>query len=224
MQIKLSRGEYWILESLISIKYPVCDYSSPDHEAIFNRPTHGLDHAELLDTLDAMVRSGWISAHWWDMLPDHDPETAPFAPTRKEIEAALVAPRLDSLRHPSERPPLMYAELTALGGSVWESFACPTWDAFMDVDLGMNGPGEFVAVQKWRLEKYLLHAHYLGTLIRLDTLQWDVISPWQATYWKTLPVGHRVRFENQQDHSIPNWDLIPSACSRLQKWYCWSSA
>ena len=39
-----------------------------------------------------------------------------------------------------------------------------------------------------------LSQHNSEVVVIPGSKHWDVLRPWQATYWKELPVGHRLRF------------------------------
>ena len=223
MQIKLSRAEYWILETLVRFKYPLSDYASPDHELIFNQPSHGLNRADLLDTLEAMVRARWIETHWWDDSIVEDSESGAFFPERDEIDKAMDGRRVIEMDWASRQSPLLYAQLTPLGGSIWESFACPKWERFID-DCIQTEVGELSSIEKGNLEYYLLHAHYLGIIVKAETLKWEIVSPWEATYWKTFPQAHRVRFERHQEELSDSDEQrsIPHSFMTSLEWYRWS--
>ena len=47
----------------------------------------------------------------------------------------------------------------------------------------------------WRVERYLRYLDMLGCELDLRSIQLEEIGPWEATYWKTLPHGHRCGFQ-----------------------------
>ena len=56
-----------------------------------------------------------------------------------------------------------------------------------------------------------------------ETIVWTEVSPWQATYWKQLPHGHRVQFKHRErnDDEVRDLWLTPNGVYSLQKWYDW---
>jgi hypothetical protein len=49
---------------------------------------------------------------------------------------------------------------------------------------------------------------------------WDVLEPWQATYWKVLPLGHRMRFSYDVPPPEPGFDPTAWAwLKEIQNWY-----
>jgi len=116
---RLTRAEYWILESAGESFRPPSLLVSEDIEAHYNKPGHGLDRLALVDTLDRLVSGGLIG--FADIRGAQNFEV-PFTGQRDRprIEAALAE------SHPDK---FTYYGLTAEGGRVWEAFARPDWDA-----------------------------------------------------------------------------------------------
>lgn len=71
-------------------------------------------------------------------------------------------------------------------------------------------------VEKW-IESTCSHVH---TEVILETVAWDYIAPWQATYWKQLDGAHRVRFHGQED--TREYSSPPSSVNYFDYgWYAW---
>jgi hypothetical protein len=210
MEVRLSRAEYWLLETVVTFTTPLHYLVAENLEQILNKPTHGLPAQRLIDVLAGLFDRGWIEA---DGFED---ETAPRPLDRQEIARALAQP-VGGTTEGKWR-----YQLTAAGGAVWESFAAPDWDRFLDIGIGMpEDGGEFIGASEKRLRRYLALVHHQGYRVVPGSEQWDVVRPWQATYWKELPAGHRVRFSFTYDDRTPRWDGIPHEVILLTEWYRW---
>ena len=71
------------------------------------------------------------------------------------------------------------------------------------------------------MEQYLEVYPYLQ--IDPNSVRWTRLTPWQATYWKELPVGHQARYRGKEidgDGISPHKYEIWSEKLRMwQKWY-----
>jgi hypothetical protein len=194
-ELRLSRGEYWLLESAVDGMPPFRWLVSPNIEAIFNKTGHGLTRDALLDTLDGLVMQGFIRAR-------HE-ERDEFTPTRDEIAAAFDE---SSDSHWAD---VTHYGLTPAGGAAWEAFAAPDWNRYIDSGCDEHNRYDVTCADRRRLHGYLAALRREGTF-QEESLVWDEVAPWQATYWKQLPHGHRARFVCI-DHELtdpPSW------------WYC----
>jgi hypothetical protein len=164
---------------------------------IVNKPGHGLDRDELIDTFEKLVVAGLVCAH----------RDADFAPTRSEIEDAIDEPA--DRRRP--RSAVTHYGLTPAGGAAWEAFAAPDWNRRIDCSSDENSQYEVTCADRKWMEQYLAALWSEGALDE-STLVWDEVAPWQSTYWKELPLGHRARFT-----FIDDIRRRPPVAS---EWYC----
>lgn len=206
----LTRGEYWLLNNVVDSTCPICFLVSNQTEELFNNPGHRLSRKRLVETLIGMTERGWIEGYRCEDLASL---------TGDEIEKGF-------LERPTEVGHELGYRLTALGGAVWEAFAAPDWDRYLHVWTSSEGAlNEFFCATRWRLEKYLSLVQFLDVLVQPESIEWDEVVPWEATYWKTLPRGHRVRFLHKdlhQDIDGPkDLDRVPQTVMSLQRWYHW---
>jgi hypothetical protein len=129
-------------------------------------------------------------------LSKYDPDTSPrhFGPVHKLPSALQVT-----------------YKITESGGREWEGCAKPDWDHFV------NGSddyvsGELVSFDKEHLIAYMgWYPEIAGSLIQLDTINWETLRNFNILYWKQLPVVHRVSFQLQPSgkrwgsDSAPQW-------------------
>ncbi len=212
MELRLSRGEYWLLNSVVEHATPIAFLkgSDPLHLFNFNKTGHGLSREHLVATLCDLFHRGWITAAVRAMDSDVEPQEVGKL-SSEAIVSALDGPQ------PISRQPCIYYRLTPEGASVWQSFASPEWDLFIDTTTG-----EFVGTTEWRVRKFFDLIHYLGIAVIPASVIWDEVRPWKATYWKTLPVGYRVRFEyEEREMPEPFWENVPHEIVFLQRWYDW---
>ncbi|MDM9384717.1 hypothetical protein QUB80_29085 [Chlorogloeopsis sp. ULAP01] len=118
--------------------------------------------------------------------------------------------------------------LTSQGGARWESVAHPDWDRYCVVNIGFNESGEIAESQvicpsKQFVEKFLSINCYVSAVVHVPgTEVWDVLEPWQATYWKNLPKGYRVRFQGSHNEWSIDSDTSPEwieANDQANEWY-----
>jgi hypothetical protein len=62
----MDKAKYWLLDAAIELKLAIRMLLSPDLEIALNRPTHGLDHRQLLETLRQLFEQGYLAA--WKIL------------------------------------------------------------------------------------------------------------------------------------------------------------
>jgi hypothetical protein len=207
-EVRLTRGEYWLLETAVIFSIPIRCLLAPNIEEKFNKPGHGLARGPLVATIERLVAQGFVVA---------ETETrSAFVPARSEIEAALDE------SGPPQGEWTSYL-LTAVGGAAWESFAAPDWDRYIDDSFDFPDDAEdveaheVICADRTRLDSYLRQLWSEGELDAASLVH-DVLVPWQATYWKVLPRGHRARFRFRDDPAA----RPPEASWRFTDgWYNW---
>jgi hypothetical protein len=204
----MDAADYWILDSAHEAWYPLDLLVSPDIEAAYNRATHGLSYEALLAVLERLFQRGDLAAE----LVERPEVRRPTQPTRAEIEAALA------------RTIFMIYGLSLQGGARWEAVSQPDWRRYIYGAYTIDPhEGEIIAQDRAVVETYLACLPYVtDTIVEPTSLTWDVLEPWHATYWKTLPIGHRVRFRyTSLDSNEPR--IVPPDMAqwleRMQQWY-----
>lgn len=190
-------GEAWLLHQAVHGYIPLTFLAMSD-EAIsqqFNTPSHNMPRQELLYVLWSLFERGDLLAYQ-EMAGEH-------IPTLGQLDAALVEPQ----RHANGATiwgtgvdgPLRYA-LTASGAAKWEEFAQPDWSRFYWMQGTETEAWEIVAGSETRREELLRHSPLLWRWeILAESVERTTLIPWEATYWKTLPVGWQVRFRPDPD-------------------------
>ncbi len=202
----MDRAEYWLLDTAVDTKYPLDWLVAEDIEIVFNRSGHGLTPNELLTLLTRLFAHG-------DLLAQLriGPETfQPVEPTVEQITSALTGEfRMD------------YG-LTVQGGARWEAYSAPDWSRYIDAGyFGDSLTGEVAAGTRRAAEQYLaLEPFISSSSIVPNSVQWETLAPWQATYWKVLPEGHRATFRYVEDTTVRMHDpMRDEEWMRLLKWY-----
>lgn len=148
---------------------------------VFNRRHHGLDRRGVAEVLRKLLRDGLIvlsPGRGGAALFDNDEELR----------------RLVEVEHAGRLYKTTYYALTAAGGALWEEVAWPDWNRYLDVSFGLDpDEGEVICADPSRADKYVF-SPYQENLPLADSIRRDRLEPWKATYWKTLPLGHRIRF------------------------------
>lgn len=196
---KLTRGEYWLLTTVAELAVPICWLDWVGIEEALNKPGHGMPRSLLVNTMEKLFSDGLIIAQRFDQWDEC------LVLTPEQIEAAL-----DERQNKKEH----YYRLTVKGGEYWEAFASPNWDYY--INGGYELPednaiwhGELICATKKHLETYFLSLSTHDYEVNEESIQRDILKPWDATYWKILPIGHRIRFkckdkENKIDFKAPD--------------------
>ncbi|RKU33024.1 hypothetical protein C6496_22890 [Candidatus Poribacteria bacterium] len=160
-------------------------------------------------------RVSWDTHHVF-ISADGDVELAPDESKPPRIE-------------PVDVRKITYYGLTQEGGAQWEAFAAPDWQKYI---AGGSQPDESEyevwelicgdknwrgadkdwpePVQNW-LEEYIESMCFYSQMeVILESVEWDYVTPWQATYWKQLDGGDRVRFRCRDKSGAENFKPIPS--------------
>ena len=201
-----TRGEYWLLETAVEAAIPICWLDWSDMEEALNKSTHGMSRSLLIETMHKLFKGGLIVAHRFGNWDD----TFEFSP--HEIDAAL-----NEKQNKKEH----YYQLTEKGGSYWEAFACPNWNLYISDGYGLPEDndiwaGEIACANKDHLEGYFRSLSYHDYDVDENSIQWDLLEPWKATYWKELEAGHRIRFRCREKSMDQNYH-IPKPID--QSWY-----
>ncbi len=80
------------------------------------------------------------------------------------------------------------------------------------------------------VKQQLVMEQYLGHLVVPDSVRRDILTPWQATYWKTLPIGYRTRFlylsqeeipeePQEYEHYVKDQEKAMAWIEQLDQWY-----
>ena len=118
--------------------------------------------------------------------------------------------------------------LTPSGGNRWEDIAQPDWNKFFVVNFLDMFPYEngIFATRREIIEKLLALDEFLLTYKHIPgTENYQIIEPWQATYWKTLPKGYYLRCEYEHNE-LGYWNLnedtpaeLKESCEQATQWY-----
>ena len=177
----MNKNEYWLLDSVVESWDSLKCLVSEDIEGAFNKRGHGLKRDELIDVLGRLFQRG-------DLLAKRMEKSVSkgfFIPTQAEIEEAL-----DGLLN-------CFYGLTAQGGARWEEVSQPHWERYIsDSVFAEPREGEIIGSDRDLVEQYDSLSHQDSEIsVVPGSKHWDVLRPWQATYWKELPVGHRLRYK-----------------------------
>ena len=85
-----------------------------------------------------------------------------------------------------------FYRLTSSGGLLWEGVFAADWDGFYDCWFEDKGDGCFESLEFCCASEDTL-ARFLSAHGALAGCRPECLSPFQATYWKTLPSGFRIR-------------------------------
>jgi len=226
MEPRLTRGEYWLLETAVNTYYPMsylCSerYSEPNGlEQVFNKPGHGLDRNRLIATLGSLFRNGLVEAVRND---------EPCFLDESQISDALDEKRpRENLENPAA---WTRYRMTPHGAAIWEAFAAPQWDRFiLDESLSLIDdqklrPGTVTCMSRLRLQQYLKNVDLAGFEIEAQSVEIKECGKWSPTYWKDLPEGYQAQFQWRMGKPRPqdplHWLAFAGFCELRDGWYRW---
>ena len=96
-----------------------------------------------------------------------------------------------------DQPEHVFYGVTGRGGAQWETLSHPQWDQFFDEGYGTNPyEGEMTASTRGLIEERLALVPYDSFIKAIipESVRWSVLQPWEATYWKQLPIGYHIEF------------------------------
>ena len=204
----MDAGEYWLLDSVVESRDSLAMLVSKDIETALNKRSHGLTRDQLINVLDRLFLRGDLLAHRMEKLGPKEF----FIPTRTEIEEAFRG-----------RVRCFYG-LTSQGGARWEEVSQPHWERYIhDSVYAEPREGEIIGSDRDLVERYdALSWHSSDISVVPGSRHWDVLRPWQATYWKELPVGHRLRFKYEWVERTPESKTDPKIWEwfkEIHNWY-----
>src|SRR5829696_6607097 len=205
--MSMDKNEYWLLDSVVEAQESLKSLVSEDIEEALNKRSHGLNRGELIEVMADLFQRG-------DFLAERMEKSVSkgfFIPTQTEIEDAFDG-----------RLTCFYG-LTLQGGARWEEVSQPHWERYIsDSVYAEPREGETIGSDRDLVEQYdSLSQHNSEIVVIPGSKHWDVLRPWQATYWKELPVGHRLRFNYEwiarsfepRDPKISEW------FKEIHNWY-----
>lgn len=226
MEPRFTRGEYWLLDTVVEFRFPVRDLIADNLEEILNKKGHGLTRDTLIETLHRLIS--------WELISAKNEVDAPIS-TPQQIGRALKEPSWrmsSSVDWKTYRKTVTRYGLTSEGGAQWEAFAAPDWQKYIytsrhlpdDPDHSDQVIREAICADKARLERYFKSkCFYDARHVSLATVAWDYIAPWDVTYWKQLEGAHRVRFHSPDQTEVQNAKRYPLRKPEwhLNLWCAW---
>ncbi len=183
-----------------------------------------LSHGEIAIGADSLFQKGYIRAKVFADGPD-DRGIYDYEGT-----SDVVLTMTGIQDHLDGKLQVVYY-LTPQGGERWEAIAHPDWNKFLINNFILVYPYErgIFATKRENIEQLLAYGEYLLEYNRPipGTEVWEVLEPWQVTYWKTLPRGYSLNYQpeefdyklhNQSDEELEYY--IPTETEiQAKKWY-----
>lgn len=193
-EVRLTRAEYWLLLQAATMRLPLCVAAAPEGppwgwtiEEALNCCGHGLSRAALARTVQRLVRRGWIGLCRWNICTGQ----------RESLPASRRAIAAEFDRRLDEDVRGIF-ELTAQGGAVFEAFARPDWERYVE-DFSMFGEGDdepaerrIVAADRRRLMEYLDAVRNECDVVTGSEIVRE-LADWQPIYWKPPRPGVECR-------------------------------
>ena len=211
MEPRFTRGEYWLLETVVEFEWDICGLIDGNLELHANKKGHGLTRASLVKTLYRLLSSGLIYAERRALFSD---DVEDFISTPEQIELALDESK-SWVGVPENERKVTYYGLTQEGGAHWEAFAAPDWQKYIEAGFRLSDDHtyivwEMICADKAWLERYFeSKCFYDPGEVVLESVERDYIEPWDATYWKQLKGAHRIRFREPDESEKENFEPSP---------------
>lgn len=182
----MSRFNDWaILETMVQNWIPLAFlfYDEQSYVSQLNRDWHGLSAEILQRSLASLSGRGLIKCC--------DGRGRPVKPKFAESVKSMLA---------GQAGKRTFVGLTRKGGKIWEAFGRPHWCKYYSINWGddecQNGIIEFADTAL--LANILNVVMWSGCILLKPDAQVRRLSPWKATYWKQLRVGHRLAFVSRK--------------------------
>ena len=213
----MNKFEYWFLDTVVERPLHFNDLlPHPTYGCLdINRAPLELSLTEMAKIMEGLFQRGDLL-----VIPPSEERfdlTQGFIPSRAQIEAAL-----------SERLNLFYF-LTPQGGQRWESVSNPKWEQYFSWVEGYLTCASREMAEKILAIRHLLPYGNSRYHVIPETAMWETLTPWQATYWKTLPVGYQVNYQyyivEKDEMQEQSQELLEQECEaekyyfRICKWY-----
>ena len=177
----MDKDIFTLLDYFFELRTRISDLIDPEMPMIFNRPHHGFDELELKKALLELSCSGYI------IFTDYRDKSKKLATQNaRDLEEDW------------------FISLTNKGGVCWEKFYSPEWDKYLviDIDMAAQSNIETASITCGSLEMIkMVLERIAGSASILHQTEIEAISPWCATYWKTIDQGYIVRIEGTENLS-----------------------
>ncbi|MBI3651514.1 MAG: hypothetical protein HY231_10890 [Acidobacteria bacterium] len=187
----MNKIEYWLLDHIVLGGDSIGELLADRWNQHSNEPPHDFSPSELKEALDSLFRRGDILAEEYNR-------------TKRRFEDVLFIPSLDQIEDCFTRRSVIYYRLTQQGGRCWEQYSNPDWNKFVTGDFGFPpvNQANIASCDRSLVEAYFACPWFKKSHSVIEgTESWEVVTQWQATYWKTLPIGYRLNFRYTEKES-----------------------
>lgn len=207
----MKKIEYLILQGPL-------DYTNENLINIVN--DYNIDISEIIKVAARLFQKGYILADRYLGTQDNGQENwiNDLVLRKSEIEDLFDGDTFD-----------FSYKLTPEGGARWESMTKPNWQWYKYIALYTDYDDvekiEIVSTQKAIIKQALTFDSLSDSFQYIPGTEiWDVLEPWQAKYWKTLPKGYRVIAQRWSSgyalvNEVPSIQWIDSDFLESQKAY-----
>lgn len=199
MDVKIDKADYAILYGVSEEPWPAWLLLKEETMAGVNRSWPGLAPRELTEHFFRLWTEGLIECAEEAEEADYTSSVPP--------DYELARQQFEFDHSSSDRPQsnLLTYRLSPAGGEVWANYAGVDWSKFYNswYDSGRN---EFrLSASGRRAIELALQLRTISPVPVPKTERWEILGPWQATYWKILPAGHRISYRYE------TWPCAPSS-------------
>lgn len=208
--VSLKFVESWILSRLSDSRPQIKLLLLPAHQLRrqWNTRCDGISPARVRSSLLHLLEVGDIQLYG---------NSSDGATVNVKVDFNSISPAFRSMR----------VELTAKGSQRWEILSNYDWLRHGAVTSSSINDRDYchLVAGSGRHASYLVRNHIamFGRVIRADTLEWEIVTPWQATYWKSVPFGVSVSAEtsilgNSDELAVYNSEVeLEAKCEEMLK-------
>ncbi len=199
----MNEAIYRILDFVHGGWWPLWVLTSDNLAEIMNRRKgHELTHTALVETLHAAYHNGWIAGRRYE---NDDWEH----PIDTELNSLNIEKGLT-------REFDIYYGLSSLGGVQWETLSKPQWSLYIDCGVS-HGTLTIRTSSRRNAQIEVAALPYMWQEVAvLSTAEWELLTPWQTTYWKTLPRGWQLICQTVESDD-PNHSFLSNMPPKLRK-------
>lgn len=206
----LTEKRQWFLDAAVTTSIPLVGLLDKDifydDGPLQNMAYHDFDENEIIPVVADLGMEGIIEVidyEWSDELERSEEKIRPpHSITPAAVEAML---HIEVAEGENVWEKMSYYRLTTKGGAYWEALAQPNWNDFVYSCVASPvfslGDEDTVEISGgWQRSIEGSTDNVIHEAMRLHDTQsqgegeWAVLTPWEATYWKTFSQGHRVLY------------------------------
>jgi hypothetical protein len=197
----MNKIDYWFLNNALTeiISFNWIAPSDRDVDKLIIDSLTSLKTREVAESLNRLFQNGNLLAISPSELDLVYADSAREYGTNNTLPSRGFIPSYSQIELALKQEENLFYFLTVQGGELWESVSHPKWNQYY-FSAG-NGHKHILRCHSHKMAEKLLEIQYLvdfGSCYCspvVETIEWTLFTPWQATYWKKLPLGYEINYK-----------------------------